>query len=294
MTLEELKKEKNPWINLHEPNSRGVYMPIFDEQGKEERWYCANVDRDTIKYFLPQDKEYPNMSYPFFNLDPQPWIGKWNVDDPNELPKVIILSFNPCIGSSNFIDLECESCGKAQGKGEKYYELMKKVYQGEASTSELVLSPLWQRYNGTYWLEKLHAVCKSVCNIEKAELFSQKNDSAELKNVLDKIMIIDLCPYHSLRKKPFISLFNENGSSKLESMNFTKNLVEMLLYYNRKIIVARSVSEWTKFVKKLEGNNNCYGLSSTQRISITENNCCTLDKKTKDGIYKQIIESLES
>lgn len=289
MTLAELKSEKNPWAILHEPDNGCVYWPNINDQSNVRSWYYAENDVKVVKSVLPTKSEFPNLSLPFFNIDPQPWIGRWNVERKEELPKVIILALNPSIGPSNFIDFDCESLDKARDNGKQYHKLMKKILSGKASTSEILLNPIWQHYNGTYWLEKLH----EVLNVHPSELIITKHYTEDIKKILDKIMFIELCPYHSLNGAAMRTLLGKDGATcKFPSMNFTISLVKMLKEEGRTILITRSLSEWTKLIDGLYNYEKCYRLSSWQNTAITVGNCCTMGK-VKDGVFDKIFASLK-
>lgn len=287
MTLEELKKQENPWAKLHEPDCTGCYMPLIDNQFNKAKWYYAEKDLPKINDLIRESNGTPDMLLPFFNLDPAPWIGRWNVESDEQLPEIVILSQNPGICDRNFLDVKCESLDKARENGQKYYKLIKRWLEGKATSSEILLDPVWQHYNGTYWLERLN----EVLNMEKKELIYNKSYSQKVHDILNKIIFIDLCPYHSLDGNAFKKLVSSKGVPAFDSMGFTQQLVKMFITYKKKIIIARSGTIWETFVESLKDYDYRYKLSSNQNTSITPNNCCT-NMGDKEGVFDSIFSAL--
>lgn len=299
MPLNEELINANPWTgtSFHSPQSTGdIYLPLIKDQFDEDRWYYANDDDiKVLKQCVgnAQEGASPDMKKFFFNLDPQPWIGRWNVERKEELPEIVILSLNPGIGDSNFLDIECESIDKAMDNGRKYYNLMTRLFSGEAATSEIILDPIWQHYNGSYWLEKLFPLIEEIeeRKIEKTDLLYLKKYSDRLKSMFDRIMFIDLCPYHSLNASALGTLVKRN-ETKFKSMGFTKKLVEMFIKQNRKIVIARARTLWEELVPSLKCNETTYRLRSRQNVTFSDKNCC---KSNGDGenVFNEILNLLK-
>lgn len=280
-------RRENPWRVFVSYCSE--YMPYEFEQFQDFKWLYAACDmKDIGKYVAKYNnkKERISTNCFYFNLDPQPWIGKWNVDKEEDLPELVILSLNPGIGYFNFIVKECESYCTLKRNGEYYYDLMLRSFTGKVASSEMLLNPIWQHYNGYYWLEKLY----EIFDENKEELLFQRKYSSRLYRNFDKIMFMDICPYHSIGSNAFCNLVLKGQKPLFESMNFTKKLVEMFMNYGRKIIVARGSSHWIKLVGGLETYGNCYKLSSSQNTSITKGNIIRCSHQLQDEREKAYEE----
>lgn len=294
MPLNEELINANPWTgtSFHSPQSTGdIYLPLINDQFDEDRWYYAKDDDiNVLKQCIgnTQQGDTPNMKKFFFNLDPQPWIGRWNVNNEDELPNLVILSQNPGIGDHNFLDLKCECPKKAQENGKKYYELMMRLFEGKALSSEILLDPLFQHYNGTYWLKKLAPLFKKIdIEIIDTDLLFLRKYPNSLKEILDRIMFVDLCPYHSLNANALGTLMKGNVP-KFKSMNFTKRLVEMFMDKGKKIIITRASTKWKEFIPRLKDYGNIYTLNSKQNASVSEHNCNNFEEIV-DSLKKSLI-----
>lgn len=286
-------RAKNPWVYFDCPC--GTYMPFLSEQSIKSKWIFALCDETAIERYVEKKKKSVKQTNKFFfNLDPAPWIGKWNVEKEDELPELVILSLNPGIGYNNFIIKETESYCTIKRNGEIYHELMRTWLYGNATSSEILLNPVWQHYNGYYWLKKL----SELCGIDKDCLFL-RNYSDDFRKKLDKIMFIDLCPYHSINRSAVGKLLTNDNKPIFKSMEFTKRLVKMFIRHEKKIIISRPQNDWIKFVSELETYEHCYILSSSQNASISSGNVIHYSDKDKESskelkqeVFNKIKETL--
>lgn len=288
-------KEKNPWLNVRGPQN--CYMPRKCEQGDSQKWYYAECDN------IKEGNTTIDGNGVFFNLDPAPWIGRWNVENEEDLPKLVVLSLNPGIGDDNFIKNDDDNSDDLTKRGERYYKLMQKWFRGEAKSSEILFDKDWQYYNGDYWIKRMWKLACKVCNISNLTYkdFKKLNnfEKEQIKKLFDKILFIDLFPYHS-KSSVALEIEKENNDfkPKFESMDFTRELVEWLIKNDVTFVYARSQWLWEMHVKELATYDKCFSLLNPQSTYFTENNCCTarrkyIDNNPKTTVFESIATTLK-
>lgn len=293
-----IELKDNPWLKLEGP--KDAYVPLKAEQKDKSKWYFVPEDEGMLKELSNKEDGM------YYNLDPQPWLGKWNVNDKDSLPRLVVLSLNPGIDDFNFVEDHSDETEEANyQRGKRYNSLMKKWFRGEASASDILFDEDFRHYNGDYWIGKMWNLCCEICNI-KGKRYSVFNDFEKLsdkeqqgmKDVFNKILFVDLFPYHSKSSNALkIKIGKEGFSPKLKSMEFTEKLLNWLMQNEVTFIYARSQRLWELHVKDLERYKNCYSLSSPQNTCFSKENCCTTRRKYSPNnpnisVYEEITKIL--
>jgi hypothetical protein len=293
-TIDDLRNE-NPWKSLAEDLNKPSFIYNPNEKEKLLLAECDNKKGDKCNVFEDYNEKHKEKSIDkklLFNLDPAPWIGRWNVQDEKDLPKFAILSLNPGIVKTpcgNLPDGKCNCCNRCSETKScnwapladdeerlKYQALMAKWLLGEATLSEIVCDKTWQKRNGNYWGKHLEEICQSVY----ADQETISDD--DRKKLYDKIIAIEFCPYHSFDAKAF-----NKDKLVFPSMNFTFRLVKFLINNGVKLFIARSVHQWSYRID--EQNRPYLTTSSNCNTSITANNCIIVDPSVGDKSKQRTV-----
>lgn len=301
---QELKQ--NPWLEVVGPHT---YLPKEEQTDKDKWWYYAKEDELCANEDLKKLSE-DGMCY---NLDPQPWIGRWNVHDKESLPKIVVLSLNPGVSSEgqNFIPEDYDE--SYVQRGTRYYELMKKIYSGTMKTSDILFDEDYIHYNTDYWIKRMWKLVCNVCGISPVPKYNIKeliNGQKETENIrkikdtFDKILFLDLFPYHSHDAKALNIKIDKDKKKneftpQFESMKFTRELVKWLIKNKVTFIYTRSQRLWEMYVDGLETYDKCFCLANPQGTYFTENNFCTIKRKYSSlspvkTVFDEITETLKN
>lgn len=296
-----IELKDNPWIDLKGPQDS--YMPFKTEQKDQSKWYYAfNDDICGISEIKALGEQEDGM---YYNLDPQPWIGKWNVNDRKDLPKIVVLSLNPGIGKDDFNFIKREYGESDRQRGERYYKLMKECYTGEKNTFDVLFNPDFICYNSDYWIKRMWNLVCNVCGITPLRYKGIKTfenlilkDKKKIEKTFNKILFMDLFPYHSYNAKGLnIEVKDNVFTPQFKSMEFTKDIVKWLIKNKVTFIYARSQWLWEMYVEELKTYDKCFGLVNPQGTYFTEENCCTarckyIKRNSNTTVFEKITKIL--
>lgn len=300
-------ESKNPWREVVGPQT---YLPLNGEQKEKhkDKWYYAEVDK------LRDHEDLKNLSIKgmYYNLDPQPWIGRWNVHDKESLPKIVVLSLNPGVDSKGRNFRHEDNDESYVQRGERYYKLMKEIYSGTKKTSDVLFDEDYIHYNTDYWIKRMWKLVCKVCEFSPVPKYNIKElingqkkteEIRKIKDTFDKILFLDLFPYHSHDAKALnikIDKDKKKGfTPQFKSMEFTRELVKWLIKNKVTFIYTYGQRRWEMYVDGLETYDKCFCLENPQGTHFTENNFCTIKRKYSSlnpdkTVSEEIIDTLKN